>query len=55
MPFPVNLWVAQNHVYAIQGRLYPRVRRRAQRGDTKAQIWLDNYVSLSELLSIRLP
>jgi hypothetical protein len=55
MPFPVNLWAAQNYVYAIQGRLYPRVRRRAQRGDLKAQAWLDSYVSLSELLSIRLP
>jgi len=55
MPFAVNLWAAQNHVYGIQGRLYPRVRRRAQRGDAKAQTWLDNYVSLSELLSIRLP
>jgi hypothetical protein len=55
MPFPVNPWVAQNHVYAIQGRLYPRVRRRAERGDAKAQAWLDSYVNLSELLSIRLP
>jgi hypothetical protein len=55
MPFPVNLWAAQNHVYAIQGRLYPRLRRRAQRGDARAQQWLDQYVSLSELMSIRLP
>jgi len=55
MPFPVNLWAAQNYVYAIQGRLYPRVRKRAQRGDAKAQTWLDSYVSLSELLSLRLP
>ncbi|HEY3936161.1 MAG TPA: DUF3536 domain-containing protein [Bryobacteraceae bacterium] len=53
MPFPVNLWSAQNHVYAIQGGLYPRTRRRAQRGDAKAQTWLDNYLALSELLSIR--
>jgi hypothetical protein len=53
MPFPVNLWSAQNHVYAIQGGLYPRTRRRAQRGDAKAQTWIDNYLILSELLSIR--
>jgi alpha-amylase/alpha-mannosidase (GH57 family) len=53
MPFPVNLWSAQNYVYAIQSGLYPRTRRRAQRGDAKAQIWLENYLSLSELLSIR--
>ncbi|HMF75099.1 MAG TPA: DUF3536 domain-containing protein, partial [Bryobacteraceae bacterium] len=53
MPFPINLWSAQNHVYAIQGGLYARTRRRAQRGDTKAQTWVDNYLALSELLSIR--
>jgi hypothetical protein len=53
MPFPVNLWSAQNHVYAIQSGLYPRTRRRAQRGDPKAQAWVENYLSLSELLSIR--
>jgi hypothetical protein len=53
MPFPVNLWSAQNYVYAIQSGLYPRTRRRAQRGDPKAQAWVENYLSLSELLSIR--
>jgi hypothetical protein len=53
MPFPVNLWSAQNHVYAIQSGLYPRTRRRAQRGDSKAQTWVENYLNLSELLSIR--
>jgi alpha-amylase/alpha-mannosidase (GH57 family) len=54
MPFPINLWSTQNHVYAIQSGLYPRMRRRAQRGDTKAQTWLERYLSLSELLSIRI-
>jgi alpha-amylase/alpha-mannosidase (GH57 family) len=53
MPFPVNLWSVQNHVYSIQSGLYPRTRRRAQRGDAKAQIWLENYLALSALLSIR--
>ncbi len=53
MPFPVNLWSVQNDVYAIQGSLYPRTRRRATRGDSKAQEWIDAYLKLSELLSIR--
>jgi alpha-amylase/alpha-mannosidase (GH57 family) len=53
MPFPVNLWSAQNHVYAIQSGLFPRTKKRAQRGDAKAQAWVDRYLSLSELLSIR--
>jgi hypothetical protein len=53
MPFAVNLWSAQNHVYAIQSGLYQRTRKKAQRGDTRAQAWVDNYLALSELLSIR--
>ncbi len=54
MPFPVNLWVPQNHVYAIQGGLYQRNRRKAQRGDSKAQTWLESYLELCDLLSIRI-
>ncbi len=53
MPFTVNLWSAQNQVYAIQGTLYQRTQRKAQRGDTKAQSWVKSYVSLSDLLSIK--
>jgi alpha-amylase/alpha-mannosidase (GH57 family) len=53
MPFPVNVWVAQNHVYATQGGLYQRTKRRAQRGDSKAKAWAEAYLQLSELLSIR--
>ncbi len=55
MPFPVNMWSAQNHIYAIQSGLFPRTRRRALRGDTKAQSWVEGYLALSELLSIRVP
>ena len=55
MPFPVILWAAQNHVYAVQSGLYMRTKRRAQRGDTKAKEWLEAYINLSELLAIRRP
>jgi hypothetical protein len=54
MPFPVNMWSAQNQVYAIQSGLYQRTRKRAARGDTKAKNWIDSYISLCELLSIRI-
>jgi hypothetical protein len=54
MPFPVNLWQPQNHVYGIQNSLYPRIRRRAQRGEGKAQQWLEQYVLLCELLMLRI-
>jgi alpha-amylase/alpha-mannosidase (GH57 family) len=55
MPFGVNLWSAQNHVYAIQSGLYQRTKRKAQRGDPKAQQWVEAYLLLSELLSLRVP
>ncbi len=53
MPFSVNLWSAQNHVYAIQNGLYQRTKKKGQRGDTKAQQWVQAYLALSELLSLR--
>lgn len=53
MPFIVNLWVPQNHVFALQGGLYQRMRRKAQKGDSNAQAWVDGYLELCELLSIR--
>ncbi len=53
MPFAVNLWSAQNHVYAIQSGLYQRSRKKGQRGDARAQTWVESYLSLSDLLSIR--
>jgi hypothetical protein len=55
MPFPVTLWGAQNQVYSVQAGLYVRTKRRAQRGDPKAQEWVDAYLNLSELLMIRVP
>jgi hypothetical protein len=55
MPFSVDLWSAQNHVYAIQDGLYTRMRRRATRGDSRAKAWIGVYQQLSELLAIRLP
>ncbi len=54
MPFTVNLWSAQNYVYAIQGGLYTRTRRKAQRGDARAAAWVQSYLELCELLSIRI-
>ncbi len=52
-PFLVNLWSVQNDVYAIQGTVYARTRKRAARGDSKAQSWTEAYLRLCELLSIQ--
>ena len=52
MPFNVNLWSAQNEVYALQAGLFQRTRRKAQKSDARAQEWVDAYLSLSEQLRI---
>ncbi len=53
MPFNVNLWSAQNHVYATQAGAFQRIRRKAQRGDARAQTWVNEYLALNEQLLIR--
>jgi alpha-amylase/alpha-mannosidase (GH57 family) len=53
MPFPVTVAIAQNQIYSVQSGLYMRTKRRAQRGDAKAQEWVDAYLNLSDLLMIR--
>ena len=52
MPFAVNLWSAQNEIYALQAGLLQRTRRKAQRGDERAQAWLAAYLTLSDQLRI---
>jgi hypothetical protein len=54
MPFAVNLWAVQNEIYALQGTVYARTRRRAARGDAKSMQWIEGFTALNELLSIRL-
>jgi alpha-amylase/alpha-mannosidase (GH57 family) len=54
MPFTVNFWSVQNEVYAIHTGLYPQIRKRAGRGEKKAQEWIDCYLQLSELLAIHM-
>ncbi len=52
MPFSVNLWSAQNEVYALQNGLFQRTRRKAQKGDERAQQWVNGYLELSNQLRI---
>jgi hypothetical protein len=54
MPFAVNMWAAQNQVYAVYAGLFQRTRKKAQRGDARAKLWVDSYLALSELLSLRI-
>jgi hypothetical protein len=52
MPFSINLWSAQNHVYAMRGSFAPKMRRKALR-DSRAQHWLEEFHGLCEQLTIR--
>jgi len=52
MPFSVNLWAAQNHVYATRTGLFQRTRKKAHRGDTRAQAWVDEFLMLCKQLCI---
>ena len=53
LPFSVDVWSPQNHIYAIQNGLYPRTLKKAERGDVRAKLWIESFLSLSDLLSIR--
>jgi hypothetical protein len=52
MPFNINLWSAQNHVYAMRSSFVPKMRKKAQR-DARAQHWLEDFQGLCEQLTIR--
>jgi hypothetical protein len=53
MPFPVNLWSAQNHVYATKNQFYRFTSNKGKAGDGKAQAWVQGFSELCELLMIR--
>jgi len=52
MPFGINLWSAQNHVYALRSSLLPKMRRKALK-DSRAQAWMEEFLGLCEQLTIR--
>ncbi|HEX3683915.1 MAG TPA: DUF3536 domain-containing protein [Bryobacteraceae bacterium] len=53
MPFAVNLWSAQNRVYATKNECFEFTRNKAKGGNPKAQTWLESFSELCELLMIR--
>ena len=52
-PFPVDLWRVQNLYHQLFHSAYPEFKIRAQQGDNVAQEWLSQFISLGQLLSIR--
>lgn len=53
MPFGVNLWAAQNQVYAVKCQFLQFTRNKANGGDAKAQQWVESFSELCGLLMIR--
>ncbi|MDR7435709.1 MAG: DUF3536 domain-containing protein [Armatimonadota bacterium] len=53
LPFQVNLWRAQNLYYHALKTVYPGFRRKAVEGDTKAQVWIEQFTSLGRKLAVR--
>jgi alpha-amylase/alpha-mannosidase (GH57 family) len=55
LPFPVRLWEVQNVFWTALQEIEPQMRARGQEGDTSAQRWRQDFVSLGELLRVRVP
>ncbi len=52
MPFSINLWSAQNHIYAMRSSFLPKMRRKALK-DSRAKAWMEDFLALCEQLTIR--
>ena len=53
LPFEVNLWKVQNLYYDLLRRIYPEVLDKADQEDPEAQVWVNHFVSLGEVLLIK--
>ena len=54
LPFPVDLWRAQNIFFDALQTAYPEKRSQAEKGEEEAQAWLDRFRSLGEKLHFRM-
>lgn len=55
VPFEVDLWKTQNIYYKMLQEIYPEMKRRAERGDEKAEAWLARFNTLGDHLRVRRP
>ena len=55
LPFPVDFWSIQNRCWDAMGTTLVGMRTLAATGDELAHTWVDQFVSLCEDLSLRLP
>jgi alpha-amylase/alpha-mannosidase (GH57 family) len=54
LPFPVDLWRAQNIFFDVLQTAYPEKRLQAEKGEEEAQAWLEHFHSLGEKLHFRM-
>jgi alpha-amylase/alpha-mannosidase (GH57 family) len=54
LPFPVDLWRAQNIFFDVLQTAYPEKRLQAEKGEEEAQAWLEHFRSLGEKLHFRM-
>jgi len=54
MPFPVDLWKAQNIFYDMMHQILPAFQSKAEAGDEKARTWIRHFTQLSEKLHVRI-
>jgi hypothetical protein len=55
LPFPVDLWLAQNRYYEILQSTYPKLREQAEAGKKGAQDWVERFRVLGDELRVRVP
>jgi alpha-amylase/alpha-mannosidase (GH57 family) len=53
LPFAVNLWKPQNIYYEILQTRYPEQRKKARKGFQEAQTWVEHFLALGDMLSVR--
>lgn len=52
LPFAIDLWRAQNDVFAIRATHYAELAARARAGDQRARIWTERFATAATLLGI---
>src|SRR5262249_17866931 len=52
LPFPVNLWTAQNIYFELRNTAFAEMQKRGTTGDEAAHRWLETFVALGDKLHI---
>jgi hypothetical protein len=54
-PFDVAIWKVQNGYYQLLKSLFSEQQEKAEQGDEEAKTWVENFVSLGQKFSVRVP